>query len=902
MNGTEKEVYVVDNALQVVDKKKNKGRLYIYIYKWMFLGKERTSCEYDICEITVSPTVLSVPGLFGSRNTPALRISVPGKKDGVFAMPEGSIWDAIKKIRAAAEAENIRRKEEQYNSACKSMNQIRTSDDAKTVANQFKRMSTYKDASQRAQECAKLTLDLSEKEEAYDDVARLLSSHCDITAIDKAIDVLKSLAGYRDTSHLLTTATTKRNELVEKLYADACKKLGQVRTPEAAKAVLSLFLQIPDYKDTSNQIKRCNQLISEFERQDAISRKAIAILEKATTIAEVDEAAGLFGMIINYFQAKSWIDKCACMKASLQEQIYVEAVRKLAAASIPADVDPVIKLLKSIEGYRDVSCKIDECQETKKKIEAKEVIYKNARSRLDEAKSINEYEAVEKLLDSIAGYRDAQKLSDTCNSKIQELKEIEEELKKEAARKARLEAEKKAEIEEIEQAQSTPDNLDITKAKCISLNRKALNFFLENPFRILGLSRNASAEDAQVVMDKFKKLERLKALGSYSSSFHLKHFSKPDRSAAVIQAAIGTLADIRNRILWFATPIGSMAWNAPAYRELSCKLPGVDFDQYDIFLANYLYALLNDPSFADAALWERVFKQMSSFIKQGDNMAALFAEAEKEGDFGVVFEKQVSGPITALIEDSDITGLKNLFLIINGMDDLNTIPKKLDSRLSKWFETETRTIDREISDLGEGKDASSDKVTKAKNLYAQLESTVKPELVWAEKNYSAKSVRLTMFQDEYRGTAWSLMAFLFQADSKSDAREIADDIEKYCNDEQKELIKYVIREIPRPRPRPVPPEHEYYDLGFVFIGFSEIKFVEVTLNFAANVYLMDSSDLDDYMHCRRFSYYGGRATQSPYRIKIPSSGTWHLVIDDAPGSLGGIRSSVRVRTISNSYY
>ncbi len=67
-------------------------------------------------------------------------------------------------------------------------------------------------------------------------------------------------------------------------------------------------------------------------------------------------------------------------------------------------------------------------------------------------------------------------------------------------------------------------------------------------------------DEAQSILDKFKKLERLKALSSYTVPYHLKHFEKPDRSAAVVQAAIGTLSDIKNRLFWFSTSIGCVAW------------------------------------------------------------------------------------------------------------------------------------------------------------------------------------------------------------------------------------------------------------------------------------------------------------------------------------------------------
>lgn len=670
-----KELYIVDDAIYMDGKHKYKGKLTITDKGYRFSSKMNLLCDFDICKIKVAQTVLEVPGLFGSKIKPALRLTMPGKQDGVFAIQEDIIPFVIKKVEEAAKQENLRRKEEDYSVACR---------------------------------------------------------------------------------------------------------------------------KVENFSDSKHQIAKCNDV--------------------------------------------------------------------------------------------------------KKKLDAKEAIYKQAQDKLNAAKTIGEYEEVIKLIASISGYREVQRLSDECHEKIRKLKEIEEQTRREAEEKARLAAEKKAKIDAIENAQTAPDDISITSDKITSANRKALNLFLNNPFRVLGLSRNASSDDAQAVLDKFKKLERLKALGSYSSPFHLKHFVKPDRSAAVIQAAIGTLNDVKNRILWFSTPVGSAAWNTGAYRELTRKLPGIDYDKYDVFLANYIYALLNDPSFANKPLWLSIIKKIITFIEQENSTVSMFDGADNEESFVSLFERQVSQPIVALIEDAEIPALKNLYTIIRDVKDLETISKKLDSRLSKWFETETRSIDKEISELGEGENATSTKIATARNLYAQLKSKVKPELIWAENNYPEKSVRLTMFQDEYRGTAWSLMVFLFQGGSKAEARNIADEIERYCNDEQKDLLKYVIREIPRPRPRPVPPEHEHYDLGWVFIGYDELKIVEVTLNYSANVYLMDDSDFDDYMNCRRFSYYGGRPTQTPYKIKIPNSGHWHLVVDDGPDGLGGISSSVGIRTISNSYY
>jgi hypothetical protein len=81
-----------------------------------------------------------------------------------------------------------------------------------------------------------------------------------------------------------------------------------------------------------------------------------------------------------------------------------------------------------------------------------------------------------------------------------------------------------------------------------------------------------------------------------------------------------------------------------------------------------------------------------------------------------------------------------------------------------------------------------------------------------------------------------------------------------------------------------------YDLGHLERG----QIVEVTLSgSAANVRLMDSSNLSSYKNNRNHRYYGGLATSSPVRIPVPSSGRWYVTVD-MMGLRGTVRSSVRV--------
>lgn len=81
----------------------------------------------------------------------------------------------------------------------------------------------------------------------------------------------------------------------------------------------------------------------------------------------------------------------------------------------------------------------------------------------------------------------------------------------------------------------------------------------------------------------------------------------------------------------------------------------------------------------------------------------------------------------------------------------------------------------------------------------------------------------------------------------------------------------------------------HYDLGRKERG----QIIEITLQgSAANVRLMDSSNLQNYKNGRRHTYYGGLAKSSPVRLQVPSSGHWHVTVD-MQGLRGTVRTSVR---------
>lgn len=70
--------------------------------------------------------------------------------------------------------------------------------------------------------------------------------------------------------------------------------------------------------------------------------------------------------------------------------------------------------------------------------------------------------------------------------------------------------------------------------------------------------------------------------------------------------------------------------------------------------------------------------------------------------------------------------------------------------------------------------------------------------------------------------------------------------------------------------------------------------VEFTLRGnAANVMLLDSSNISSYKRGRNFRYVGGQATRSPVILQVPRTGRWHAVVD-MRGLGGRVNAGVRV--------
>ena len=54
--------------------------------------------------------------------------------------------------------------------------------------------------------------------------------------------------------------------------------------------------------------------------------------------------------------------------------------------------------------------------------------------------------------------------------------------------------------------------------------------------------------------------------------------------------------------------------------------------------------------------------------------------------------------------------------------------------------------------------------------------------------------------------------------------------------------------------------------------------VDVKLQYASDVFLVDSINFQHYKNGRKFRYFGGHYTKSPITISVNGAGRWYLIV------------------------
>ena len=81
----------------------------------------------------------------------------------------------------------------------------------------------------------------------------------------------------------------------------------------------------------------------------------------------------------------------------------------------------------------------------------------------------------------------------------------------------------------------------------------------------------------------------------------------------------------------------------------------------------------------------------------------------------------------------------------------------------------------------------------------------------------------------------------------------------------------------------------FSDMGDVEEG----KLIEVAINRAANVRVVDKENFEKYKKLEQHEYIGGHVKFSPYKVKLPRTDHWFVVVD-LGGKPGKVNASFTV--------
>lgn len=376
-------------------------------------------------------------------------------------------------------------------------------------------------------------------------------------------------------------------------------------------------------------------------------------------------------------------------------------------------------------------------------------------------------------------------------------KEQEERLKKEKEQKEkelfeRKKSEKQSRIQkEVESCKNAPDSPISVDAT----TKKVASCFLDNPYRILGISCVSSNEEANQALDKLKKLARLKALESYKSTYDLSSIERPARDLSIAQNALSMLKDKTHKWFWFAEDDACNAWYSGKYR-IELSKDGQEFGTYDLFLANYIYAILCDSKFETAETWKRVLNYYCFICEQtsGEILKSRFSAVELDGkstkELLRDFKKVIFTPLLQLCDTDDLIAVLRLNKYIKDCNNklLDELSRTVLEKVAYWFKSKETDAFAFLGEFDEENisEKQQKEIRERGDKYCQtVEKVFEPVLT----ELRSELTRYEMIKESYRTTTYQFMYVLHKCIDKSDAIFFANKTYTYCKEDDRERIK-----------------------------------------------------------------------------------------------------------------
>lgn len=323
-------------------------------------------------------------------------------------------------------------------------------------------------------------------------------------------------------------------------------------------------------------------------------------------------------------------------------------------------------------------------------------------------------------------------------------------------------------------------------------NETAISKFTHNPYSILGIASNSSLSEANEALAKIKKLDRLKAIGSYKTDFKLAGFDVVVRDLPMCQNAIALIKELKHKWFWFDSADACQNWQFDWYRE-----PFVSNNPetwtYDVFLAQYLSLLCFDSGMSRRQDWYDIFA-FYQYVVDGRHVDFLRTKLNKDentkySDQDLIenFLENIFSPLNDVIESAGIEAMLSFFRSIR-MDRFSAMKeykRNLGGIIAQWFVGQEKIIWESIESLigtGELNSTSTSIVREAVKIYDEKVQPVYENTLAA---LTKEPLRAEMVKSSYAKVMRQVMILLLAGNCKAEACKHANYYYKYADKEFK---------------------------------------------------------------------------------------------------------------------
>lgn len=255
----------------------------------------------------------------------------------------------------------IARKEGIYQDAIATMDRGEVAD-CREAARLFETISDYRDSAQKAQECREQAV-IIPKENAYRAAVALMANGYE-NDFRHAAEQFRKLSGYKDAEAKVQECQDKA-EIARKedIYNTSKQVLGEGRSPspESCFNAIKGFESIADYKDSSELAKQCREKLYALLTNE---------LETSTDVERLTRVSEFFVKMGDYKEARDKSQACL----SKQKDISLsDAVTWMNSAGASLDVlETALYRFQRLSGWRDADQLAETCRRRIEQIKAQE--------------------------------------------------------------------------------------------------------------------------------------------------------------------------------------------------------------------------------------------------------------------------------------------------------------------------------------------------------------------------------------------------------------------------------------------------------------------------------------------------------------------------------------------------